>query len=37
LLCFLLLFFVCLPLMSCVPNVASFSGLFILDCPFGFL
>ena len=30
--------FVYLPLiMSCVLNVASFSGLFILDCPFGFL
>ena len=22
---------------SCVPNVTSFSGMFILDCPFGFL
>jgi hypothetical protein len=21
--------------LSCVPNVASFSGLFIFDCPFG--
>jgi hypothetical protein len=28
---------VCLCLMSCVPNVASFSGLFILNCPFHFL
>jgi hypothetical protein len=25
--------FVCLPPVSCVPNVASFSGLSILDCP----
>jgi hypothetical protein len=23
--------------LSCVPNVASFSVLSILDCPFGFL
>jgi hypothetical protein len=29
--------FVCLRSVSCVPNVASFSGMFILDCPFGFL
>ena len=29
--------FVCLYLVSCVPNVASFSGLSILDCPFSFL
>ena len=29
--------FVCLRHVSCVPNVASVSGLFILDCPFGFL
>jgi len=29
--------FVCLPPVSCVTNVASFSGLSILDCPFGFL
>ena len=28
--------FVSLRLVSCVPNVASFSGLFILYCPFGF-
>jgi hypothetical protein len=25
--------FVCLRLLSCVPNVASFSGLSVLDCP----
>ena len=25
--------FVCLRPVSCVPNVASFSGLFFLDCP----
>ena len=29
-------FFVCLRLVLCVPNVVSFSGLYILDCPFGF-
>ena len=29
--------FVCLCLVSCVPNIASFSGLYILYCPFGFL
>ena len=29
--------FVCPHLVICVPNVASFSGLFILDYPFGFL
>ena len=28
---------VCLPLVSCVPNIAIFSGLSILNCPFGFL
>jgi hypothetical protein len=28
---------VCLRLVSCVPNVATFSGFLILDCPFGFL
>ena len=28
---------VCLCLMSCVPNVSSFSGLSILNCPFHFL
>jgi hypothetical protein len=33
LLCFI--FFVCLSL-SCVANVASVSGMSILDCPFGF-
>ena len=27
--------FICFRLMSCVPNIASFSGLPILDCPFG--
>jgi hypothetical protein len=29
--------FVCRRSVSCVFNVASFSGLFILDCPFCFL
>ena len=29
--------FVCLRPVSCVPNVACFSGLSILDCHFGFL
>ena len=29
--------FVCFRPVSCVPNVASFSGMFILDCPFCFL
>jgi len=35
---FCVVFFVCLfcP-MSCVVNFANFSGLYILDCPFGFL
>jgi hypothetical protein len=28
---------VCLRLVSCVLNVASFSGVCILDCPFDFL
>jgi hypothetical protein len=28
---------VCFRPVSCVPNVASVSGLFILDYPFGFL
>jgi hypothetical protein len=28
---------VCLGPDSCVPNVASFSGLSNIDCPFGFL
>ena len=27
--------FVCQRSMSCMSNVAGFSGLFILDCPFG--
>ena len=27
--------FVCLCLVSCVPNVASFYGLSTSDCPFG--
>jgi hypothetical protein len=30
------LVFFCLRLVSCVPNVASFSALSILDCPFDF-
>jgi hypothetical protein len=29
--------FACLRTVSCVPNVACFSGLFILNCPFSFL
>jgi len=29
------LYFVSFLLVSCAPNVASFSGLSILDCPFG--
>jgi hypothetical protein len=29
-------FCVCLRLVFCVPNVVSFSGLYILDYPFGF-
>jgi hypothetical protein len=29
--------FVCLHLVSCVPGVASFSGLSIFSCPFGIL
>jgi hypothetical protein len=29
--------FVCLRAVSCVRNIASFSGLFILDFTFGFL
>ena len=35
---FCVVFFVCLfcP-MSCLVNFANFSGLYILDCPFGFL
>jgi hypothetical protein len=32
-----LLCFACLHLVSCVPYVAIFSGLSILDCPFGIL
>jgi hypothetical protein len=30
-------FVLCLCLVSCVPDVASVSGLSILDFPFGFL
>jgi hypothetical protein len=30
-------YFVCLRPVSCVPNVSSFSGEYIPDCPFGFL
>jgi hypothetical protein len=29
--------FVCLRPVSCVPYVVGFSGVSILDCPFGFL
>ena len=29
--------FVCVRLMFCVPSAASFSGLFIFDCPFGII
>jgi hypothetical protein len=29
--------FLCIRLMFCVYNVASFSGLSILNCPFGIL
>jgi len=29
--------FVCLRLVSCVPIVASVSGLSIIECSFGFL
>jgi hypothetical protein len=35
--CVMFLRFVYLRPVSCVPNVASFSGLFILDCRFCFL
>jgi hydrogenase-4 membrane subunit HyfE len=35
LLIFCVVFVLCLD--SCVPSVACFSGLSILDCPFGFL
>ena len=38
--CYLFLVWFCFPYIppvSCVPNVASVSGLFILDCPSGFL
>ena len=35
--CVVLFFFVGLNHVPCVPNVASFSGLSILDCPYGFL
>ena len=36
-LCCVVLCFVCLCRVSCVPYVASVSGLSILDCPLGFL
>jgi hypothetical protein len=29
--------FFCLRRVSCVPIVASFSGRYIFDCPFGFV
>ena len=32
-----MLFVVCLRPVPCVPNVVSVSGLFVLDCSFGFL
>ena len=32
-----MLFVVCLRPVPCVPNVVSVSGLFLLDCSFGFL
>ena len=32
---FVLFYFVCLRPVSCVPDVACVSILFILDCPFG--
>ena len=35
--CVFLFFFVCIRPLSCVPNVASVSGLSILDSSFGFL
>jgi hypothetical protein len=35
--CVIFLCIACLRHVSCVPNVASFPGLSILDCPFGFL
>jgi hypothetical protein len=35
--CAVSLCFVCLCTVLYVPNVASFSGLTIVDCPFGFL
>jgi hypothetical protein len=34
---FLCFCFVCLRSVSCVPSVAGFSGLYIIDCPFDFL
>ena len=34
---FWLFFFVCLRPLSCVPNVSSISGVFIIDCPLGSL
>ena len=33
---FLCCVFACLRPVSCVPNIASFSQLFIRDCPFDF-
>ena len=36
-LCCVCFCFVCLRLVSCVPYVVSFSGLYIVDCPFGIL
>jgi len=35
--CVVFFFIVCLRLVSCVPNVVSFSGLSIFDCPFDVL
>ena len=35
--CVVFFCFVCLRPVSCVPNVTSVFGLFILACPFGFL
>jgi hypothetical protein len=37
LLCVFVFVFVCLRVVSYVPDVASYSGLFIRDCSFGFL
>jgi hypothetical protein len=33
---FLCVFYFCLCPVPCVPNVASLSGLYIVDCPFCF-